>query len=81
MRWPRRWRNRKETVATIDEEAGVEARMRAEKGLQETRAQWSKIHVVSEGLERARATVGQDPFLEEMARAMRAQPRKRRDTQ
>lgn len=54
------------------EEEGREARIQAETAFRETTKQWPEVHKVSEAVESARRKAGPDPFVEELARAMRA---------
>lgn len=61
------------------EEEGRKARIQAERGLRETTDRWKDIHDVSEGLEQARRKSGPDPFLEELAQAMRPKPKHHRE--
>lgn len=62
------------------EEEGRRARIEAEKGLRETNDRWSTVHDVSAELEQVRLRTGPDPFLDELARAMRPrQPKHHRE--
>jgi hypothetical protein len=61
------------------EEEGRQARIQAERGLKETKDRWKDVHDVSAGLERVRRETGPDPFLDELARAMRPRPKHHRE--
>lgn len=63
------------------EEEGRRARIQAERGLRETTEQWAAVHDVSNGLERVSRERDHvpDPFIEDLARAMRPRPRHQRE--
>jgi hypothetical protein len=78
MRWFRRWcPNHEQEVAVPTEEEGREARTQAETAFRQTTEQWPQVHEVSAMVEAARNRTGPDPFVEELARAMRARQRNR----
>jgi hypothetical protein len=78
MRWPKRCK-KKEDVEVPSPEDGRAARIEAEEGLRQTRDRWSAIHDVSSELERIRERSGPDPFVEELAQAMKPRPRHHRE--
>ena len=59
------------------EEEGREARAKAETAFRQTTEKWAEIHEVSKLVESARKKAGPDPFVEELARAMRARQKHR----
>jgi hypothetical protein len=78
MRLFKRWcRRHQEEDAVPTEEQGREARVQAETAFRETTEQWPQVHEVSAMVEAARKRTGPDPFVEELARAMRARHRNR----
>ena len=76
MKWFK-WRCRRknqdeETPMVPTEKETREARAKAEKEFRETTDRWSEVHEVSAIVERVRERTGPDPFVDELARAMRA---------
>ncbi len=79
MRLFKRWCPRSKEDVVPTEEEGREARTQAETAFRETTEQWSQVHEVSAMVEKVRRRTGPDPFVEELARAMRARNRRDRE--
>jgi len=77
MRLFKRWCRKEEEAPVPTEEEGREARVQAETAFRETTEQWSQVHEMSAMVESVRRKTGPDPFVEELARAMRARQRNR----
>lgn len=74
MRLPKWLRCRpKETDVNVpNEEEGRQARAEAEQAFRDTTARWGEVNDVTRRIGEVRSRVGPDPFVEELAQAMRA---------
>ena len=76
MRWLKRWRQHRAEIQA-QEEAAMRKRLAAERELRETTERWPTVNEAADAVAELRRS-DRDPFLDELAEAMRPRPHRNR---